>query len=98
MDGLNGLIKKADLQGDIHGYSLCRRGPKLTHLLFADDSLIFCRATMKECNKVMDILKVYEKASGQKINRSKISLFFSKSIPEDVKHGIKVTLGVPEIM
>ena len=98
MDGLNGLNKKADLQGDIHGYSLCRRGPKLMHLLFADDSLIFCRATMKECNKVMDILKVYEKASGQKINRSKTSLFFSKSIPEDVKHGIKVTLGVPEIM
>ena len=33
-EGLNGLIKKAKLQGDIHGYSLCRRGPKLTHLLF----------------------------------------------------------------
>ncbi|XP_065616452.1 uncharacterized protein LOC136061927 [Quercus suber] len=63
-----------------------------------DDSLIFCRATLEECNKVMDILKVYEEASGQKINRRKTSLFFSKSIPEDVKHGIKVTLGVPEIM
>ena len=97
-EGLNGLIKKADLQGDIHGYSLCRRGPKLTHLLFADDSLIFCRATLEECNKVMDILRVYEEASGQKINRSKTSLFFSNSIPEDVKHGIKVALGVPEIM
>ena len=47
---------------------------------------------------MMDILKVYEEASGQKINRSKTSLFFSKSIPEEVKHGIKVTLGVPEIM
>ena len=35
---------------------------------------------------------------GQKVNRSKTSLFFSKSIPEEVKHGIKVTLGVPEIM
>ena len=95
---MNGLIKKAELQGDIHGYSLCRRGPKLTHLLFADDSLIFCRATLEECNKVMDILRVYEEASGQKINRSKTPLFFSNSILEDVKHGIKVALGVPEIM
>ena len=66
MEGLNGLIKKADLQGDIHGYSLCRGGLKLTHLLFVDDSLIFCRATLEECNKVMDLLKVYEEASGQK--------------------------------
>ena len=53
---------------------------------------------MEECNKVMDILKVYEEASGQKINRSKTSLFFSNSIPQDVKHEIKVTFSVPEIM
>ena len=68
------------------------------HLLFVDDSLIFCKATLEECNKVMDLLKVYEEASGQKINKSKTSLFFRKFIPEDVKHGIKVTLGVLEIM
>lgn len=49
--GLNGLIKRAEINGDIHGFSLCRRGPKLTHLLFADDSLLFYRATMEECGK-----------------------------------------------
>ena len=97
-EGLNGLIKKAELQGDIHGYPLCRRGPKLTHLLFADDSLIFCRATMEECDKVMDLLNKYEEASGKKVNRSKTSLFFNNSVPEEVKHGIKVKLGLPEIM
>jgi len=46
----------------------------------------------------MDTLNKYEEASGQKVNRSKTSVFFSKSIPEEVKHRIKVTLGVPEIM
>ena len=25
-------------------------------------------------------------------------MFFSKSIPEEVKHGIKAALGVPEIL
>ncbi|XP_075636851.1 uncharacterized protein LOC142609107 [Castanea sativa] len=97
-EGLNGLIKKAELQGEIHGYSLCRRGPKLTHLLFADDSFIFCKATMEECDNVLEILKKYEEASGQKMNRSKTSLFFSKAIPEEVKHEIKAALGVPEIL
>ena len=38
---LDGLIKQAKRSGEIHGYSLCRRGPKLTHLLFANGSLIF---------------------------------------------------------
>ncbi|KAK9997852.1 hypothetical protein SO802_017455 [Lithocarpus litseifolius] len=73
MEGLNGLIKKVELQGDIHGYSFCRRGPKLTQMLFADDSLIFYRATMEECDNVLEILKEYEEASGQKMNRSKTS-------------------------
>lgn len=48
--------------------------------------------------KVMDMLNKYEEALGQKLNRSKTSLFFSKSVSEEVKHGIKVTLGVLEIM
>ena len=68
-EGLSGLIKKAKRNGDIHGFSLCRRGPKLTHLLFVDDSLLFCRAIMEECGKVLNMLSDYEDASGQKINK-----------------------------
>ena len=92
-EGLNGLIKQAKVNGDIHGFSLCRRGPKLTHLLFTDDSLLFCRATVEECGHVLDILKNYEKASGQKVNGGKTSLFFSKSIPNETKSSIKQALG-----
>ncbi|XP_075665214.1 uncharacterized protein LOC142634848 [Castanea sativa] len=53
---------------------------------------------MEECDKVMALLNKYEEASGQKANRSKTSLFFSNSVSKEVKHGIKVKLGVPEIM
>ena len=91
-EGLNGLIKQAKVNGDIHGFSLCRRGPKLTHLLFADDSLLFCRAIVEECGHVLDILKNYEETSGQKVNRDKTSLFFSKSIPNETKSCIKQAL------
>ena len=94
IEGLNGLIKNAELKGDIHGFSLCRRGPKLTHLLFADDSLLFCRATVEECANVLNILEAYERASGQKVNRDKTALFFSRSTLEDVNSSIKHILGV----
>ena len=48
--GLSALIKKASVDGLLGGISVCRRGPSLSHLFFADDSLIFCKATLRECD------------------------------------------------
>ena len=70
------------MNGDIHGFSLCRNGQELTHLLFVDDSLLFCRATEEECGKVLNILEAYKGASGQKVNRSKTTLFFLANPPQ----------------
>ena len=95
-EGLHGLITQATTQGDIKGYSLCRNGPRLTHPLFADDSLLFCRATTRECQKILDILEVYGSCSGQQINRNK-TIFFSKATSEDTRNRIKIALGVPKI-
>ena len=96
-EGLNSLINNAAANGDIKGYSLCRNGPRLTHLLFADDSLLFCRATIQECQKILDILDTYAKCSGQQINKSKTTLFFSMCTTEEIRNHVKIALGVPEI-
>ncbi|KAL0014160.1 hypothetical protein SO802_001229 [Lithocarpus litseifolius] len=96
-EGLHGLISKAASNGDIHGFSLCKRGPKLTHLFFADDCLLFCRAIPEECSKVLEILSLYEEVLGQKLNREKTALFFSKAVTEANRQIIKGILGVREI-
>ena len=93
-EGLHGLINKAATNGVIQGVSFCQNGPKLTCLLFADDSLILCRAKEGECQSLLDILAKYEKASRQQINRSKTTLFFSKSTTKDTQSVIKDMLGV----
>ena len=92
MDSL--IVKQG---GVIKGFSLCRGGPELTHLLFANDSLLFCRATSEECEKVLQILESYEQASGQKVNRNKTAIFLSKATPDTLKQAIKTTLGLQEI-
>ena len=97
-EGLNELFNKAAHQGHIKGYSLCRNSPRLTHLLFADDSLLFCRATLEECQRVLDILEVYGRYSSQQINQSKTTIVFSKSTSDDTRNQIKLALGVPEII
>ena len=96
--GLNGLLNKTAHQRHIKGYSPCRNNPCLTHILFANDSLLFCRATIEECNQALDILDVYGKCSSQQINRSKTTIFFSKSMKVESRNQIKLALGVPEII
>jgi hypothetical protein len=83
--------------GEIHGMACSRGGPKLTHLFFADDSLLFCKASVEECDVLIGKLKMYEKASGQLVNSDKTSLFFSRNFEEHLRVVIKDLLGVPEI-
>ena len=52
---------------------------------------------MQECQKVLDILKIYGSCSGQQINKNKTTIFFSKFTSEDMRNHIKQALGVPEI-
>ena len=96
-ESLNSLILKAANEGSIHRFALSRKSPKLTHLLFVDYSLLFCRSSRSECQKVLEILAAYESMPGQKINRRKTSIFFSKSTTKLMRAEIKDTLGVPEI-
>lgn len=96
IEGLLSLITNAANFGEIKGFSLCKKGPELTHLLFANESF-FCKATTNECAKVFNILEIYELASGHKVNRSKTTLFFSKSTLENVCQAIKGSLGLQEI-
>lgn len=91
------MIEKAANYGLIRGISLCRNGPRLTHLFFADDSLLFCRASIQECNHIQAILADYEVASGQKLNRDKTTLFFSKATSPDTRENIINLLGVTTI-
>ena len=93
-EGLHGLISKAAHNGDIRGVSLCRNGLRITHLFFADDSLLFCRAREEECQSLLEVLAKYERASGQQINRTKTTIFFSKSTNADTQITIQNLLGV----
>ena len=95
--GLQGLLHKAESEGLIRGVSICRNGPRVSHLFFVDDSVLFCRAKESECQVILDILSIYEKGSGQKINKDKTNIFFSSNTSHDLQARIQHLFGVPSI-
>ena len=77
VEGFSALIHDAAKNNQLQGIGICRGAPKITHLFFVDDSFLFCQANGNECNKLKEILCMYELVSGQKINTEKSSIFFS---------------------
>jgi hypothetical protein len=55
-DVLSNLLIKAQEENRIKGVKVAHGAPELTHLLFADDSLIFCRANDEEVKQVSNII------------------------------------------
>ncbi|XP_019184779.1 PREDICTED: uncharacterized protein LOC109179736 [Ipomoea nil] len=65
-EGLSVLLQRAQDKGLIHGCRVARGAPPISHLFFADDSLLFFRANMQEASEIKNCLLLYESLSGQK--------------------------------
>lgn len=73
------LLLQVEQQKLIHGL-LFEKDLKISHLLFADDSLVFNRASMADCQNLKTILDCYSATSGQIFNFEKSSLFLSGNV------------------
>ena len=69
----------------------------ISHLLFADDSLFFCKAQKEECQTILRILKEYEEVSSQLINFDKSSIQFDHKIEESARQELRDILGIQNL-
>ena len=96
-EGFTSLLAKAEVERHNEGVSICKRAPKISNLMFADDSLLFYRATESEVSVVNEVLQTYANASSQCINMEKSSVFFTSITPASQKVEIVSVLGVKEV-
>jgi hypothetical protein len=68
--------------------------PWISHLLFADDCIVFTQASRTGANRLNDILEAYNRGSGQLVNREKSAIFFSKNCPEETKSEVTQSLNI----
>ena len=91
-EAFSSLLLRRVQEGCINGVSIYRGDPKLSHLFFVDDSILFTKALFQECSKVV-ILLVFTKE--HRANESEIS--FSKGVSRDSRQMILTKLGVTEV-
>ncbi|XP_059451037.1 uncharacterized protein LOC132181823 [Corylus avellana] len=72
-----------------------QRGPRLNHLFFVDNSLLFCKAISHDWKCLAFILECYENVSRQRLNRDKTVVFFSRNTSADAQALILNLTGVP---
>lgn len=65
----------------VTGIKVTRTSPRITHLIYANDLVIYCRATKAEAMEVRDCLQKYCYWIGQAINWEKSAIHFSKNVP-----------------
>ncbi|KAL0402035.1 UNVERIFIED_CONTAM: hypothetical protein Slati_4233400 [Sesamum latifolium] len=85
---------EAERSGFIRGVKIARNAPCISHLLFADDTLIFCEASLGAMQVVSNLLTRYEAASGQKVNLEKSSMVLSRNVNALNKDSLANALGI----
>jgi hypothetical protein len=69
-------------------------GPHVTHLLFADDSIVFLEASRQNMQTLKRVLTDYEVSSGQRVNLQKSSIFFGPGCNDGLKEQVKRDIGI----
>ena len=64
---------------------LSQRGPKLSHVCFADDLILFAEASVAQVRVIRKVLETFCLASGQKVSLEKSKIFFSSNVSRDME-------------
>ncbi|GLT56023.1 hypothetical protein SLA2020_290970 [Shorea laevis] len=93
-DILSRLLMAVVADKKLSRYRIRNRSPIISHLLFADDSLVFCKAKMEEVRHLQYILQLYGDTTRQRVNFAKSAVIFSTNSNRDLRASICSQLGL----
>jgi hypothetical protein len=96
-EGLSSFLQLQFRRGNIHGCKVTKSALDISHLIFADDSFLFFRATDEEANIIKNYLHIYEITLGQKVNYNKSSIVFSPNTKTTTQDSICNILSVNKV-
>ncbi|KAL9862399.1 putative RNA-directed DNA polymerase [Arabidopsis thaliana] len=94
MERLCHLIEHSIARKDWKPISLSQGGPKLSHICFADDLILFAEASVAQIQVIRRVLERFCVASGQKVSLEKSKIFFSENVSRDLGKLISDESGI----
>lgn len=91
MEVLTVCLKKFALSTDFK-YHWKTKDPSITHIIFADDILLFSRGDVDSVNVLLNGVKVFSEISGLKVNPEKSAVFFG-NVNQENRESILTATG-----
>jgi hypothetical protein len=95
MELLNSLFKELVINGVLHLHPKCKH-PQITHLLFADDLVVFTKPTIDNIQCILSTLKIFHSITGLQINLAKSNILVAGLSPLEMKDIINFS-GLQEL-
>jgi hypothetical protein len=96
MDKLSHLITQGVQEGEWQPMRAGRNGPLISHLMFADDLVLFAEANIHQLETVLKIIGQFCQMSGQQISQEKTSIMFSRNVSPQVSEALIQRSGFNE--
>ena len=94
LERLSMLIQQAMAEKKWVPFLVCRNGPCILNLFFANDLLLFMKANVKQANVVKNTIQAFCQVSSLNVSGDKSVAFCSPYVPFHVKNDIQCTTRI----
>lgn len=101
IDAFSTLIHRATTLDQIHGVRICRGAPMISHMffaddsiVFADDSIVFAETSLHESYTIARIISAYERLPIRKSTMIRRKFLSAKGFPLRYDRRLRLTLGL----
>lgn len=95
-DLLSRILSRAEGAGRLQGIKITRSNHRITHLMYVDDLVIYCKATVEDAKKIKDYLNLYCQWSRQHINWEKSDIHFRPDVTCNTRNSLCRVLSMRE--
>lgn len=91
------MLKLAESEGRISGIKVNKNAPPISHLMFADVTLVFVKSSLQDISTLQEILNKYEFFSGHRVNFDKSVILLSPHLSPITRNFIRDVLPIPHM-